>query len=51
MILCTGTFLGAKTFTGEVVRNMGPDGMHSADSLTGCLEKLGLQLRRFKTAR
>ena len=49
VILCTGTFLGAKTFTGEVVRNMGPDGMHSADSLTGCLEKLGLQLRRFKT--
>ena len=49
VVLCTGTFLGAKTFTGEVVRNMGPDGMHSADSLTPCLEKLGLQLRRFKT--
>ena len=25
VILCTGTFLGAKTFTGEVVRNMGPE--------------------------
>jgi len=49
VILATGTFLGAKTFTGEVVRHMGPDGMYSADHLTPCLEKLGLQLRRFKT--
>ena len=49
VVLCTGTFLGAKTFTGEVVRNMGPDGMYAADHLTPCLEKLGLQLRRFKT--
>ena len=49
VILCTGTFLGAKTFTGEVVRNMGPDGMHSADYLTESLLKLGIQMRRFKT--
>ena len=49
VILCTGTFLGAKTFTGEVVRNMGPDGMHSADYLTENLLKLGIQMRRFKT--
>ena len=49
VILATGTFLGAKTFTGEVVRHMGPDGMYAADYLTPCLEKLGLQLRRFKT--
>ena len=28
---------------------MGPDGMYAADYLTPCLEKLGLQLRRFKT--
>ena len=49
VILCTGTFLGAKTFTGEVVRNMGPDGMHAADYLTEHLEKLGIRMRRFKT--
>ncbi|MBR4992260.1 MAG: tRNA uridine-5-carboxymethylaminomethyl(34) synthesis enzyme MnmG, partial [Clostridia bacterium] len=49
VILATGTFLGAKTFTGEVVRNMGPDGMHSADFLTENLLKLGIQMRRFKT--
>ena len=49
VVLATGTFLGAKTFTGEVVRAMGPDGMHSADSLTENLRSLGMELRRFKT--
>ena len=49
VILATGTFLGAKTFTGEVMRHMGPDGMYSADHLTAGLEALGLSLRRFKT--
>ncbi|MBR5391100.1 MAG: tRNA uridine-5-carboxymethylaminomethyl(34) synthesis enzyme MnmG [Clostridia bacterium] len=49
VILATGTFLGAKTFTGEVVRHMGPDGMYSADHLSESLRNLGLPLRRFKT--
>lgn len=49
VVLATGTFLGAKTFTGEVVRHMGPDGMYSADHLTEDLRRLGLSLRRFKT--
>ena len=49
VVLATGTFLGAKTFTGEVVRHMGPDGMYSADHLTGHLREMGLPLRRFKT--
>lgn len=49
LVLATGTFLGAKTFTGEVVRDSGPDGMYAADHLSASLEKLGLPLRRFKT--
>ncbi len=49
VILCTGTFLGAKIFTGEVVRHMGPDGMYAADAMTEHLLKLGVQMRRFKT--
>ncbi|MEA5039791.1 MAG: tRNA uridine-5-carboxymethylaminomethyl(34) synthesis enzyme MnmG [Clostridiaceae bacterium] len=48
-VLCTGTFLGGKTFTGEDVREMGPDGMYAAMALTPCLQALGLQVRRFKT--
>ena len=49
VVLATGTFLGAKTFTGEVVRHMGPDGMYSADSMTAHLREMGIRLRRFKT--
>ncbi len=49
VVLATGTFLGAKTFTGEVVRESGPDGMMAAGALTECLRALGLSIRRFKT--
>lgn len=49
LVLATGTFLGAKTFTGEVVRDSGPDGMYAATKLTASLAALGLPLRRFKT--
>ena len=48
-ILCTGTYLKGKTFTGEVVRDMGPDGMAPANALTDSLRELGLSIRRFKT--
>ena len=48
-VLATGTYLGARTFTGEVVRESGPDGMYAASQLTDCLRALGLSLRRFKT--
>lgn len=49
IVLATGTYLCAKTYTGAVTRNMGPDGMYSADLLSSSLESLGLPLRRFKT--
>ncbi len=49
VVLATGTYLGARTFTGEVVRESGPDGMYAATHLTACLQALGLSLRRFKT--
>ena len=29
-VLCTGTFLGGRTLTGEEIRRMGPDGMYAA---------------------
>lgn len=48
-ILCTGTYLKGKIFVGEYSRESGPDGMHPANELSGCLEKLGVPLRRFKT--
>lgn len=49
VILATGTYLRARTFVGEVTREIGPDGMYAACALSPCLEALGLTLRRFKT--
>lgn len=49
VILATGTFLGGRIFVGEVSYDGGPDGMFAATELAGSLEKLGIELRRFKT--
>ena len=49
VILATGTYLRGKIFVGEYVAESGPDGMHPARRLSDSLEKLGIQLRRFKT--
>ncbi len=49
VIIASGTYLGGRTIVGEVTRTSGPDGMAAATALTGCLERLGLSLRRFKT--
>lgn len=49
VIICTGTFLGGKIFTGEVAYESGPDGMFSAAFLPDSLKRLGMSLRRFKT--
>ena len=48
-IIASGTYLGGRTIVGEVTRDSGPDGLAAANSLTSCLEQLGLSLRRFKT--
>lgn len=49
LVLATGTHLGGRTITGELVENMGPDGQAAATLLTPNLKKMGLPLRRFKT--
>ena len=48
-VIASGTYLGGRTIVGEVSRDSGPDGLAAANSLTSCLEQLGLSLRRFKT--
>ena len=48
-IVCSGTYLNGRTIVGECVREGGPDGMFAATALTGCLQGMGLGLRRFKT--
>ncbi len=49
VVLATGTFLKGRIFVGDVNYEGGPDGMFAACELSGALEKLGVQLRRFKT--
>ncbi|MCM1438894.1 MAG: tRNA uridine-5-carboxymethylaminomethyl(34) synthesis enzyme MnmG [Roseburia sp.] len=49
VILCTGVYLNARTVTGDVVKNSGPNGFAAATALTENLIKLGYSVRRFKT--
>ena len=49
VILCSGTYLDARTVVGECVTASGPDGMHASLALADCLRAMGLPLRRFKT--
>ena len=48
-IVCTGTYLRGRTFTGEAEADSGPDGLAASIPLAGRLAEMGLSLRRFKT--
>ena len=49
VILCTGTYLGARCLTGEMVVHTGPNGLSAANYLTDSLKDLGIEIFRFKT--
>ena len=49
VILATGTYLGGKIYVGDVSYESGPDGMFSSKFLPDSLEKMGMDIRRFKT--
>ena len=49
VVLCTGTYLKARCIYGDVSYNTGPNGLLPANYLTESLEKLGIEIRRFKT--
>lgn len=49
VVLCTGTSLGGRTITGELVQQAGPDNTPAATLLTKQLVALGIPIRRFKT--
>ena len=48
-IICTGTYLKARCIYGDVSHYTGPNGLLSANHLTDCLKKLGIEIYRFKT--
>ena len=49
VVLCTGTYLKARCIYGDVSTNTGPNGLQSANHLTGSLKDLGIKMYRFKT--
>ena len=49
VVLCTGTYLRARCIYGDVSMHTGPNGLQAANYLTESLEKLGIQMYRFKT--
>ena len=49
VIVATGTYLKGKIFIGEYEKESGPDGVAAATKLSEALEKLGIELVRFKT--
>ena len=49
MVVATGVYLNARTITGEVIAEAGPNGFARATLLTECLLRLGYSVRRFKT--
>ncbi len=48
-IVCTGTYLKGRIIIGEFSQESGPDGVFPATGLSKNLEKLGVELVRFKT--
>ena len=49
VIIATGTYLKGKILIGSYSKESGPDGMFPANSLSDCLRKMGIELKRFKT--
>ncbi len=48
-MLATGVYLNARTITGDVIKESGPNGFAPATALTANLISLGYNVRRFKT--
>ncbi|MBQ3573809.1 MAG: tRNA uridine-5-carboxymethylaminomethyl(34) synthesis enzyme MnmG [Clostridia bacterium] len=48
-IVCTGTYLKGRIIMGEFSQESGPDGVFPSNGLSKNLEKIGVELVRFKT--
>lgn len=48
-VLATGTYLKARCLCGETITYTGPNGLQAANSLSEALQRLGIELVRFKT--
>jgi len=48
-VICSGTYMEARTIRGEVIINSGPDGLPRSEGLSESLRSLGVPILRFKT--
>ena len=49
VVICSGTYLSARTLIGQTMQDSGPDGMKATSKLGDCLRAMGLNFMRFKT--
>lgn len=49
VVVATGVYLQSKIIIGELFKSEGPSGFAAANGLTSSLQKLGFDIRRFKT--
>lgn len=49
VVITAGVYLNSRTIIGEEIKDSGPSGFKNAKGLTKSLEKLGYEIRRFKT--
>lgn len=49
VVICSGTYMEARTIRGEVICETGPDGLPRSVGLSDSLKKLGVPILRFKT--
>ena len=49
VVICSGTYMEARTIRGEVICESGPDGLPRSEGLSASLASLGIPILRFKT--
>lgn len=49
VVVATGVYLKSNTIIGSIIENKGPSGLARANHLSDSIQKLGHELRRFKT--
>ncbi|MBR6881284.1 MAG: tRNA uridine-5-carboxymethylaminomethyl(34) synthesis enzyme MnmG [Clostridiales bacterium] len=49
VVICSGTYMEARTIRGEVICESGPDGLPRSEGLSASLASLGIPMLRFKT--
>ncbi len=49
IVICSGTYMEARTIRGEVIVESGPDGLPRSEGLSSSLAKLNIPILRFKT--